>query len=87
MSSLLLISLLLSQWWLLEHQSDFSAHTEDAPCELCLALTAFDPVDTGNFNGIQASDSAAHGVSKAANPPLSCHIGMVRSRGPPALLS
>ena len=86
-SGLLLLTLLLSQWWLLQHEYEFSAHPEDETCELCLALTALDPVDTGSFPGIQASYPATHGASTPVNPPLSCHTGMVRSRGPPALLS
>ena len=87
MSGLLVISLLLSQWWLLEHESDFSAHPEDEHCEICLALSAVDPVDTGSIPGIQDGYPATHGASAPAIPPLSCHTGMVRSRGPPTLLS
>ena len=86
-SGLLLILLLLSQWWLMQHESNFAAHPEDAPCELCLALTALDPVDTGNIPGILASYPATHGVSIPAIPPLFRNTGMVRSRGPPAFLS
>lgn len=86
-SGLLVLALLLSQWWLQHHESDLAAHPDESSCDICLALQTSDhavpdaspltvPANTDSDPYIQAY---AQTHSRPGGP--------TRTRGPPFVFS
>lgn len=83
----LALFLLVSQWLLVQHQSDLHSHTAEHACDLCLIWQTLDDVVPVTARPVPPSPTATS-IPVAANRPAAGNpVGGVFARGPPGLFS